>query len=283
MFIGRKKELAKLNSMFTSDQFQFAVLYGRRRVGKTELLKEFMKDKTDIIFYTATESTKQMNLESFSSEIFGQDSELSAFQSFESALKHISSMASDKKVTLIIDEYPYLAQSSPEISSLLQKMIDLSWQHTNMMLILSGSSISFMEDEVLGGKSPLYGRRTAQFRLKPFTYFEAKGFLPEMPDEDFIQLFAITGGVAMYLKQMKADLTVEENIKQTLLSSDGTLFEEPVNLVKQELRDPFAYNSIIEAIAKGSNKPNEISMDAGIPSSSLSYYLKNLISLILKI
>ncbi|MDR1689385.1 MAG: ATP-binding protein, partial [Clostridiales bacterium] len=171
MFYGRKAEMRKLNEMYASSNFEFAAIYGRRRIGKTTLIREFIKDKNSL-FFVANESTAQDNLISLSRCIGGG---LSApvFRDYESALSFVFDKARAERLVFVIDEFPYLAGAYQGISSLLQILTDQNKDTTKLMLILCGSSMSFMENQVLGYQSPLYGRRTAQFKILPFSFFEA--------------------------------------------------------------------------------------------------------------
>jgi AAA+ ATPase superfamily predicted ATPase len=193
MFYGRTNELIKLNEMYDSDKFEFAVIYGRRRVGKTTLIREFIKNK-EALFFAASESTAPDNLLSLSRCIGGSNS-APVFQDFESALSTIFNLAKNERFIFIIDEFPYLAEAYRGVSSLLQILIDHNKDNTKLMFILCGSSMSFMENQVLGYQSPLYGRRTAQFKILPFTFFESLPFFEEYGDEDKAVLYGMTGGV----------------------------------------------------------------------------------------
>lgn len=281
-FVGRNKELSSLNKKYQTNEFQFAVIYGRRRIGKTALINEFLKDKR-AIYFTAIEENKEDNLQRFSAAIRHfidpETTDTSSFSSFEQAFQEIGELAKKERVILVIDEYPYLAQAYPAVSSMLQSYIDHEYSKTNMFLILCGSSMSFMEYQVLGYKSPLYGRRTVQYKLKPFTLSEAEELLPNYDKMQAFQINSIMGGIPKYLSLVSDKISVLDNIKETFLNSDSLLFEEPSNLLKQELRDPSTYNSIINAIAAGASKANEISTKAKVSSGALATYLKNLISL----
>ncbi len=281
MFVGRQPELQKLNNLYATDKFQLAVIYGRRRVGKTTLINQFVKDK-DVIFFTGLETSSKENLANFSQSItrpkYGNNV-APIFPSFQSAFDAVYEQAKEKQVVLVIDEYPYLAGSAPGISSLLQVQIDEKFKNSKLFLILCGSSMSFMENQVLGYKSPLYGRRTAQFKILPFDFFETKEYFQSFNFYDLAIIYGITGGIPQYLTQMDDQLSVEANIKNNFLYSSAYLFEEPTNLLKQEVREPANYNAIINAIATGSSKSSEISSKVGLESSACSTYLKNLIAL----
>lgn len=282
MFIGRKYELEELQKAYQKNTFQFPVLYGRRRVGKTKILQEFIKNKP-CIYFTAIESNGQKNLELLSAAIWNalMPDMISppAFSSFDEALTQIVQLAQRRKIVFVIDEYPYLASADKSISSLLQSYIDNHFSNTDMMLILCGSSMSFMENQVLGYQSPLYGRRTAQFKILPFGYLESAEFVPSYSEYEKAVVYGVTGGIPKYLELIDDQLTLKENIIELFLKPNGYLYEEPYNLLKQELREPANYNAIIEAIATGSSKLNEISTKTHIETSALSLYLKTLISL----
>lgn len=281
MFVGRTAELKKLNQMYQSDQFEFAVLYGRRRVGKTTLINEFCADKKTI-FYVATEAAEKENLAQFSQCIFkimvnGESG--ASFNSFHDLLNYLDSICNEERLILVIDEYPYLAESCKAISSMIQAHIDQTWQNSKLFLILCGSSMSFMENQVLGYKSPLYGRRTAQFKIRPFTYFESRGMLRSFSLEEQAILYGVTGGIPEYLSRLNSKLSMDENLIQLFFEESGRLYEEPGNLLKQELKDPATYHSIISAVAQGASKLNEIATKVGIETSATSAFLSSLISL----
>ena len=282
MFVGRDTELEKLNAMYTGDSFEFAVIYGRRRVGKTTLIKEFIKGK-NAIYFASREADGMLNLSLFSSDVFSVTAKEMAGNSFfsdwDKALEYVYKISKDDRVVLAIDEYPYLAGGYRPISSILQAVIDARFKDSKLFLILCGSSMSFMENQVLGYKSPLYGRRTAQFKITPFRFFEALPFLEAFSMEDKAELYGITGGIPEYLSKISAAKTVRENIVDLYLTASGPLFEEPSNLLKQELREPATYNGIVEAVASGASRLNEVATKCGIESNKCAKYLRSLMSL----
>lgn len=277
MFVGRTRELQKLNSLYENNHFEFAVFYGRRRIGKTTLIKEFIHNKKTR-YYMAMEGTPAENLSGLSKAVLSSESDIS-FSTFEDLFCYIDKICLEERIILAIDEYPYLAASYPAVSSLLQRHIDTCWQHSRLFLILCGSSMSFMENQVLGYKSPLYGRRTVSFKLHPFTYFESRKMLPAFSEEEQALLYGITGGIPEYLHRIDGSKSLDENIISLFFDESGRLFEEPVNLLKQELRDPSSYHSIISAIASGHSRMNEISTKTGLETGACSNLLTSLISL----
>ena len=281
MFIGRDKELQYLEQLYVKGGFQFPVIYGRRRIGKTALINEFVKGK-DTIFFTGLETNAAQNLENFSQAIFVYVTGIGTapiFRNFQEALEHVFLMSESKQLVIVIDEYPYVARSYKGFASVLQVLIDKYKDSSKLFFILCGSSMSFMEEQVLGYKSPLYGRRTAQFKIEPFDFFESRLYFKNFSPLDMALIYGIVGGTPQYLLQMDDSLTVEENIKNTFLNTRSYLFEEPNNLLKQEVREPAIYNAIINAIATGSSKLSEISGKVGEQTSACSAYLKNLVSL----
>ena len=282
MFVGRHQELEQLNQAYQENDFQFTVIYGRRRIGKTSLINEFLKDKK-AIYYVALEENAEDNLKRFSDAISilknTDQGGKEKFANFEECFKEITRLAQEQRVILVIDEFPYLAKAYPTISSMLQSYIDHELKETDLFLILCGSSMSFMERQVLGYQSPLYVRRTLALKLEPFKLSEAHEMLPKLSKEDAFIINTVCGGVPQYLSYMSDSMSVADNIKKNFLSKSGRLFDEPNNLLQQELRDPTNYNSIINAIASGASKHSKIAQSAHLQTGPLTTYLNNLIDL----
>lgn len=281
MFIGRERELKALNKLYGSNKFEFAVIYGRRRIGKTELIKQFLGDKK-AIYFMGIESNAKLNLENFSKSILEFNTGIRAdtsFSNFQAALEYVFQLAENDRIILAIDEYPYVARSSKSLASTLQLLIDKYKDTSKLMLILCGSSMSYMEDHVLSYKAPLYGRRTAQIKLLPFDFEETCRYLADMSGEDKALMYGAVGGTPQYLLQVSDKLSVEGNIKNTYLNPISFLYEEPTNLLKQEVREPAIYTAIITAIATGASRMADISTKVGEDTSVCTTYIKNLISL----
>jgi len=286
MFVGRIKNLTFLEKQYNKQNFEFSVIYGRRRVGKTTLLKKYMNGKR-VIYFQGIEANAKGNLEALGIAIdqilqptsLAISSKRGGYANFTDTLDVITELAQEEKLVFIIDEYPYLAESDRSVSSIIQSFIDHKWKDINFQLILCGSSMSFMENQVLGAKSPLYGRRTAQLLIKPFDFEETLTFLPKMSKVDAMMMLSITGGIPQYLSFVDDTFSVMENIQELFLSLGASLIEEPMNLLKQELREPALYSSALEAIATGSSKMNNISTKSGIETSNLTRVLNNLINL----
>ncbi len=282
MFRCRERELLDLNKRYNKESFECIVIYGRRRVGKTSLINEFCKDKPTV-FFSALNASSQENLEALSKAIHEKthpDSEsVPVFSSFDDAFSEITRLSKDERLVFVIDEYPYLAKANKSVSSRLQHIIDRVWKDGKLFLILCGSSVSFMEYQVLGYESPLYGRRTGQFKIQALTFKEAARFNPTLSPEARALVYGITGGIPHYINKLDVQGDVDEALKENLFNPSSYLFEEPENLLKQELREPAIYNSIITAIASGASRSNEISTKVGIAAAVCAKYLKVLTDL----
>ncbi len=282
MFIGRKYELDFLNERYNSDKAEFVVLYGRRRVGKTELLGEFCKGKKHV-FYTCNEYTRAKQLSEFSLKLLPTNAEASRFMKqftdWESAFSFLGEYDQNEKIVIVIDEFPYMVKGDESIPSVLQNLWDHNLRNKNIMLILSGSSMSFIENELLGYKNPLYGRTTATYKLEPMPYYDAVKFFPDYSDEDKAIAYSILGGIPHYLNQFESSLSLEDNIKKKILSKSTQLYDEVEFLLHQELREPAVYITIIESIALGCSKFAEICEKSHLEGTKLSIYLKNLVEL----
>ena len=278
MFIGRERELETLDKLFSSNKFEFMVIYGRRRVGKTALINQFIQGK-NAIYFMGVESNAKQNLENFSKSILEYRTGIEtdgSFHSFQAALEYVFKLSEQERLILAIDEYPYVARSEKSLASTFQFLIDKNKDNSKLMLILCGSSMSYMEDHVLAYKAPLYGRRTAQMKIVPFEFEETCRYFKGFSNEDKALLYGIVGGTPQYLLQINDKMSVEDNIKNTFLNPVSVLFEEPENLLKQEVREPALYNAIITAIA---TRMSEISSKVGEDTNVCAAYMKNLVAL----
>lgn len=277
MFYCRERELNELNKRYARGAFECIVIYGRRRVGKTALINEFCKEKPTV-FFSALNASAQENLEAFSKAISEKEHPgtdlFPVYPSFDAVFTKVTQMAENERLVLVIDEYPYLAKASKSVSSRLQHIIDHTWKNGQLFLILCGSSMSFMEYQVLGYESPLYGRRTGQFKIQALSYKEIKEFNPALTAEQQAFVYGITGGIPHYINKLAVENDIDEALKENLFHTSSYLFEEPENLLKQELREPAIYNSIITAVAGGASRSNEIATRIGIEAPICAKYLK---------
>lgn len=282
MFINRIKELQALNNEYNSLHSSFSVVYGRRRVGKTALLSEFIKDKPHIYLYI-TLGDLGSQIEAFAIQIrnFVDENikEYMRFDSFEKAIEFLHTLKLPKKLILVLDEYQYLAQKDKAFSSKLQMLWDTKLQNSNIHLILCGSVLSMMQSEVLHYNAPLYGRRTSQFHIKPIKFSHIKEFIPSLSKLDQMFVFSSFGTIPKYLNEYDSSISFKENIEKKILNKNSYLYSEGNFLLKDEINDSASYFSILESISKGNHKIGHIASSLGVNSSYLSKYMLKLIEL----
>lgn len=284
MFIAREAELGFLSECYRKDKSQLIVLYGRRRVGKTETLHEFCKDKPHV-FFTCTQSTDQIQLERFSAALLRENvpakQYLNVFPDWERAFSSVADLPfGNRKKLIVIDEFPYMCSGNKSIPSVLQTLWDSELKDSNVMIILCGSSMSFMEKEILSKKNPLYGRATGIYKMEEMSFFDAVKFFPDYSDRDKVIAYSILGGIPHYLSQWDPELSVKENIIRNILKKGCVLYSEVDFLLHEELRETAIYSAIIGAVALGSTRLNDISQKSLVnDNSKTSVYLKNLVEL----
>lgn len=282
MFLDRTRELAMLEDRYTSGQAELFVLYGRRRVGKTELLRAFCHGKRHV-FFVADLGSETLLLTAFSRAIgeylLGPGMPL-AFPSWDAAFEYLASTAQTERLVVVLDEFGYLAQVNPAFPSLLQRLWDTRLKDTHLFLILCGSYVSLMEREVLTYRAPLYGRRTGQYLLLPLDFTEMPLFLSRYRPEELVTTWAVIGGTPAYLRQFDNHRSLRENIQDRILTPQTFLYDEPRFLLLQEVREPNTYFAILEAMARGHTRPNEIAQTAGLGGGAVAMpYIKMLMDL----
>ena len=272
-FVDRDVELDQLADCYESETAEFIVIYGRRRLGKSELVRQSITGRDDAVYYQAVESTAQNQLEQF------VDTATAQFPSLQNVRRDwevlLETLGAEDAI-VVIDEFPFLIEEDESLPSRIQRVWDVALQETGMTLVVVGSSISVMEDKVLSGSAPLYGRRTASIDLKPLEVADARQFFPEYEPETAITAWAIYGGTPYYLQTITPDQSLGTNVQQGILSERGLLYSEPEFLLRTELRQPNTYFSVLRALAHGRRTPNEIAGMAGVESDSLSTYLQKL-------
>ena len=284
MFIGRTAELEFLENQYKTENGQLIFLYGRRRIGKTETLKEFCKNKPHI-FYSCAQTTNEKQLLDFSKILLREKipaaNFLTSFNSWEQAFESINDLPyGNAKKLVVIDEFPYMCKGNPSIPSILQNLWDNFLKDKNIMIILCGSAMSFIEKELLASKNPLYGRATGIYKMTEMDFYDAIKFFPNYTPEEKILAYSILGGIPHYLQQFDKNLSLEENIKQKILTKGTVLYSEVDFILHQELRETAIYNAIIQAVALGATTLAEISQKSLLNNTSkTSIYLNNLIDL----
>ena len=281
-FIDRIDELETLEREYDRDDAAFVVIYGRRRVGKTTLINHFCEDKKSI-YFLATEENESENRNSFKnlvSDKFGNELLASAsLTNWEPIFKVIAEESRQERLVLVIDEFQYLCKANPAFSSIMQKIWDETLQKGNVMLILCGSLINMMTSQVLNYDSPLYGRRTAQIKLKQIDFSYYHEFDEKLSLDDQILQYAVTGGVPKYINLFTKKKNIYTAIKDNILSTGSFLYAEPEFLLQKEVSEIGSYFSVLKTIAAGNHKLSKIATSLGVPQSNLTTYLKNLIDL----
>ena len=276
-FIGRKREMEKLESEYSRDS-SFVVIYGRRRVGKTTLIKEFLKNKT-AFYFLATEEIESQSMKRLAGVVARTTKnrllQNATFTDWLDLFQVIADYEPEKKKVFVIDEFPYLVKTNSAFPSILQNAWDEILKDNNLMLILSGSLIGMMQKHALSYDSPLYGRRTSQMRLAPLSFTDIYA-VQNLSFTESVEQYAVTGGVPKYLEFFEDGRELTEQIKDAVLSKNGFLYEEPFFLLKSESMTAVNYFSIIKAIADGNHKIGKIAGVLGIESSKLTPYLSTL-------
>ena len=277
-FIDRERELSFLERKYRESGAQFIVVYGRRRVGKTELVKKFLSGKRGVYMLCTRDSVgeniKELRRKLY--ELTGKRYFLMVEASLYELLKLLAEEVREKRVVVALDEFPYLLELDSGLTSVLQKAWDEALSKTGIYLILCGSSIGMMETEVLGYKSPLYGRRTGSWKLTPLEFKHIRHFLPEYSTEELVKAWCILGGVPYYLKQFTSSKSIEENIREKILTKGEVLYSEPQILLREEFREPRVYTLVLKYISLGYTTLGALSSATGINRANLSKYLSTL-------
>lgn len=253
MFVGRKFELEQLNKLYMREGFQLIILYGRRKVGKTALIKEFVKDK-QYLYYALDESTEASAMDNFNdlvNSFFNINEEASQTNSWEGCLKTIADNSGNNRLVVVLEELSYIAENNNLFLSQLKKAIEFYFKATEIFLIISGSANGFMEKTFLNPKSSLYGMQTAQFKIEPFSFFECSQLFPRLSIEEKIVYYSTLGGIPQYLMQFDRSKSYEENVKEFILNKSSYLYNEPENYLKAQFEDINFANKILSLLSKG--------------------------------
>ncbi|MDX9813540.1 MAG: ATP-binding protein [Sulfurimonadaceae bacterium] len=282
MFINRQRELSLLNDEYISGRFAFTVLYGRRRAGKTTLLKEYIKDKPSIYFLVTLENFSvvlrrfQTIVADFFNDSFLKELEL---KSFEQLFSYIGQKNLNKKLVIIIDEFQYLSKSDSSIPSQFQYIVDEILKTKNIHLVLCGSIISMMYEQTLSYSSPLYGRRTSSLKLEAIEFGYMGEFFPNKTKGELVELYSILYGVPKYLEVFKDTKDIFQSIEQNILNPNAYLYNEPQFILQNEVNEPITYFSILEAIASGEHKIGQIAGKLEKNVQNITSFIAKLIEL----
>ncbi|MFW6142395.1 MAG: ATP-binding protein [Candidatus Saliniplasma sp.] len=275
MFADREEELITLDKAYENDRSEFLVIYGRRRIGKTALVKQLAK-KYPVRYYLAEKLPLKQQAIDFSSQVADEfDRFPPNVDNWKDAFEFTLQMT-DERVIIAIDEFPYLIQGDDRILSHFQKLWDEMLSEKDVVLILIGSSISIMENEILDYKSPLFGRRTKQMEIKAIPIQSYKEFLPSYSLQDLVRVYGVCGGVPAYLQRFKDSEDVWDNISNNFFEQDEYMFSEPDFILQQELREPSTYRMILKAISGGKHRLGKIAKEIHRPVTDLPRYLSRL-------
>ncbi len=283
-FIGRERECAVLERAYHAPGSTFIPVYGRRRVGKSELIKHFIQDKP-ALYFLGKQAPARMQVREFlrngASALKQPLLEQAWADDWQKALDLILEQAGgDRKIVLVMDEFQWTVAASPELPSILQSFIDSDWGgRCKVLLILCGSYMGFMEKKVLGEKSPLFGRRTGQIFLQPFSFLEAGEFHPHWSATEKAKVFFICGGIPYYLQFFSQTESLDTNIRNNFLNEFSALAREPEFLLREELQELKKYFGILTALSAGAVTNREMARITGIEERALFYYLKTLMEL----
>ncbi len=283
-FIGRRAELAALERHYASKRSAMVPVYGRRRVGKTELLLQFIAGKP-AVYFSATQKLRGPQIADLMRAAAAALSrpELADVEptTWEATLRLVVAAApAGRKLVLVLDEFQWLCESSPDLPSVIQRLWDLEWQRGHqVMLVLCGSVIGFMEREVLGARSPLHGRRTADLRIDPFDFRDAAAFHPRWSREEQARVYFVCGGIPAYLQRFDPQRSVLQSLVTEVFEIDGFFQREPDFLLREELSEVKQAASVLEAIALGRQAQGDIARAVGLTTSALAPHLRNLVRL----
>ena len=282
MFVNREKELWLLEDEYTHDSFRFTVLYGRRRVGKTTLLKKYIAQK-DAIYFLVTLENENIILARFQAIVadFFDDEFLreAVFSDITQLFKYIASKELQTKLIIIIDEFQYLAKINKATPSQFQYIIDEILANRNIHLILCGSIISMMYEQTLSYSSPLYGRRTSAIKLEALEFKYIEKFFQKKSENELIELYSVLYGVPKYLEMFQEGDDIFHSIEKNILSTSAYLFDEPRYILQNEVNEPITYFTILEAIAHGEHKIGNIASRLGKNVQNITSFISKLIEL----
>jgi len=281
-FVNREREVAALEREYSSKSSSMVIVYGRRRVGKTRLINEFIKDK-DAFVFTATEENETENRKSFKG-MLGEylDNPLikgTSDLSWEIMFKELVGDIGEKKRIVVIDEFQYIGKSNKAFPSIFQRIWDTILMDENVMVILCGSILSLMKSQTLNYSSPLYGRRTAQINLKQVKYEHYSEFYEGYDTEDLIGKYALTGGVPKYIESLLEYPSMKDKLLKIVGDVDGYLYEEPYFLLSREVPDVGSYFSVLKTVANGNVKPVDIASALETKIPNLMHYLNILVDM----
>ncbi len=282
LFVNRELELRLLEELWRKNSAVMVIVYGRRRIGKTLLLKKFIEGKRGV-YLLAEEVEERELMREFSERIAESLNipvlKMNPIDSWRKLLRLLSSISRGERTIVVIDEFQYAARSIRGLLSTLQAIWDEELSKTKIMLVLCGSIVSFVEDKVLSEKAPLYGRVTSILRIEELSPLHIPAFAPQWSSEDHVRLYTVFGGVPGYLSSINREENLWNNIKSLVLRKNAPYFDEAKKILREEVREVSRYYSILEAVANGAISFSEIINATGIPRESLYKYIQVLVEM----
>ncbi len=271
-FVDRWRELAVLEAEWARPGFRLVVVYGRRRVGKTRLLLEWLRGRSGVYYVAAELGYQQLSME-FGEAVARQLGVPVSHRDIVEALEDLAARLGGERVAVVLDEFQYIVEADPTLPSRLQRSIDHVLGRSNLYLVLSGSAVSWFEKKLLAYRAPLHGRRTSQLKVRPMRLVEARGFWPKLDSVDALRAYSIVGGTPAYLAYTYNASSLRELLER-VLSPGSPLLEEALSLLRQELREPRSYAALLKAIADGRTTPSEAAQVAGIDPRTVHRYVE---------
>lgn len=276
-FVNRVKELDRLQTLYESSNAELAIIYGRRQIGKSELVRQSITDRDDAVYYQAVQGTATTQLTRFVEAARGTYPNITSVkEEWEPLLTHLV----DRDAVIVIDEFPYLIDSNESLPSIIQHLWDVGVDESHATLVLTGSAIGMIHTHVLDGGAPLYGRVSqtpnGRLELTQLPFQSIREFVPSYSPEDRVFIYGVFGGTPRYLNPLDASQTLGDNISRLLCDPDGALHDEPETVLQMELNEVNTYFSLLESMGSGNRSRNEIAQGAGIESTNTSYYFDRL-------
>lgn len=276
-FVDRDTELTRLRALYDSDDAELAIVYGRRRIGKSTLVLESIRNRNDAVYYQAVQETPSVQLNRL---INVAESTYPGITDIRREWEPLLRYLTDQNAILVIDEFPYLIETDSSLPSIIQRLWDLEVDESRATLVLTGSAIGMIHEHVLAGGAPLYGRvsqtPSGRFELRQLPFASIKEFVPDYTSEELVFVYGVFGGTPRYLSPLDSSLDLGENITRLLLDSDGALHDEPETVLQMELTEVNRFFSLLESIASGNRERTAIAQGAGIDNRDMSYYFARL-------
>ncbi|HRQ42159.1 MAG TPA: ATP-binding protein [Chloroflexota bacterium] len=279
-FKGRHRELNLLDALWASPDATLLILYGRRRVGKTRLITQWIQQRQQrALYWVADPASALDHLRSFSQAVYTFANPQApaplefTYATWQQAWQQVANLAQTERLALFIDEFTYVLEIDPSVAGVLQNMWDHVLKQSNLFLTICGSHLGMMQRHLLSYQAPLYGRATRQLHLRPIPFGYTQDFFPDYQADERVAIYAIFGGIPAYWERLNPQHSIADNIRQQLLTPDNVMQSEPRLLLQDFIQEPHNYVSILRAIAQGDRAQKAISTRTGLAQGHVSKYL----------